>query len=90
MGTIRKHSVTIAGHRTSISLESEFWDALQEIAAKRGASVQALIREIDAAKRGSLSSAIRTYVIEFYRHKPKHQVRSTGPGNDDGSAGTDQ
>ena len=63
-GGLRKRSVMIAGHRTSVSLETEFWDALREIAAARGQSVQALIGGIDA-ERGArnLSSAIRVFVL---------------------------
>ena len=59
-----KRSVTIAGHRTSISLENAFWRQLQAIATARGLSLAALIAEIDAARRGNLSSAVRVYVLE--------------------------
>lgn len=59
-----KHSLVIAGHRTSVSLEREFWDALKAIAARRARPLAALVAEIDAA-RGSanLSSAIRVFVL---------------------------
>lgn len=60
-----KRSVTVAGHRTSLSLEPEFWDALKEIAAREGRTVSALIAEIDAARgRRNLSSAARVFVLE--------------------------
>jgi len=63
-----KRSVAIAGHRTSVSLEAPFWDALKDIAAARGASVQALIGEIDAGRGGAnLSSAIRVFVLREVR-----------------------
>lgn len=64
---IAKHSLAIAGHRTSISLEQAFWDGLHRIAAARGISVAALVAEIDAS-RGSanLSSAIRVFVLEWF------------------------
>ena len=63
-----KRSVAIAGHRTSVSLEPPFWDALKDIAAARGASVQALIGEIDAGRGGAnLSSAIRVFVLREAR-----------------------
>lgn len=71
-----KRSVTIAGHRTSISLETDFWDALGEIAAAQNKSVNGLISEIDAARTtmprmaGGLSSAIRNHVLAWYRKKP--------------------
>mgnify|MGYP003339395455 FL=1 len=60
-----KHSVTIAGHRTSISLEPEFWSALREIAKRNNRSLGAEIAAIDA-ERGTrnLSSAIRVYVLK--------------------------
>lgn len=61
---LRKHSVTIAGHRTSVSLEAAYWDALNRIAGIRGLSLNRLIAEIDAARSGNLSSAIRVYVLE--------------------------
>ena len=59
-----KRSVAIAGHRTSVSLEAPFWDALKDIAHRRGRSVQQLIGEIDAARNEqNLSSAIRVFVL---------------------------
>lgn len=62
---VAKHSLTIAGHRTSVSLEQAFWHALRDISRARGQSLAALIGEIDAA-RGSanLSSAIRVFVLK--------------------------
>jgi len=66
---IRKRSVTIAGHRTSLSLEPAFWDALKSLARERGLSINALIEEIDrqASQGGSrdinLSSAVRVYLL---------------------------
>ena len=68
-GTIRKRSVTIAGHQTSVSLEPEFWDALKEIAARRNSSVTALIRAVDAENTGNLSSALRIFVLQTYRNE---------------------
>lgn len=63
---MRKRSVTIHGHRTSISLETAFWTELRKIADARGSSVAALIAEIDEARgeRANLSSAIRLHVLE--------------------------
>ncbi|WP_432419856.1 ribbon-helix-helix domain-containing protein [Methylorubrum populi] len=58
----------IAGHRTSVSLETEFWSALQDIARARGQSVQALIGAIDSARgERNLSSAIRVFVLGAFR-----------------------
>ena len=68
---LTKHSVMIAGHRTSVSLEDPFWTALREVAAARGQSVQALIGAIDAGRGGqNLSSAIRVFVLEAARRPP--------------------
>lgn len=62
-----KRSVTIAGHATSVSLEPEFWDALKELADRRGLSLNQLIAEIDQSRSGNLSSAIRIHVLAAYR-----------------------
>ena len=59
-----KRSLTIEGHRTSVSLEPEFWDALQQAAAARHKSVAALVAEIDSARAGrNLSSAVRVWLF---------------------------
>ena len=61
---IVKRSVAIAGHRTSVSLEPPFWEALMQMARQRGLSVQALIAEIDSGRGvNNLSSAIRVHVL---------------------------
>ena len=61
---IRKRSVVIAGHETSVSLENLFWEELRRLAGGRGVSLNALITEIDRERRGNLSSAIRVFVLE--------------------------
>ncbi|GEO12825.1 ribbon-helix-helix domain-containing protein [Microvirga aerophila] len=62
---IVKRSVAIAGHRTSISLEEPFWEALRDIAEQDAVSIQALIGRIDAARgEQNLSSAIRVFVLK--------------------------
>ena len=65
-----KRSVSIAGHRTSISLEEPFWEGLREIAERDKLSVQALLGRIDA-ERGeqNLSSAIRVFVLNDLRDR---------------------
>lgn len=60
---IRKRSVTIAGHRTSVSLEEAFWDMLCRIAAARDQSISELVTQVDRARSGNLSSAIRVFVL---------------------------
>lgn len=68
--TIRKRSVLIAGHRSSVSLEPEFWDALKVIATDRGLSLNALVSEIDAARtRRNLSSALRVHVLQTLQRR---------------------
>ena len=62
-----KHSVKIAGHATSVSLEAPFWQALCEIAEVRRQSVSTLLAEIDRERAGNLSSAIRLFVLESCR-----------------------
>ena len=64
-----KRSITIAGHRTSISLEEPFWQALAEIAAVKRTSLAGLVVEIDRARPAevNLSSAIRLFVLDWFR-----------------------
>ena len=59
-----KRSVTIAGHRTSISLEPVFWDALVAAAANESQSLNGLVAMIDEARTTNLSSAIRVFLFE--------------------------
>jgi predicted DNA-binding ribbon-helix-helix protein len=68
----QKHSLTLRGHRTSVSLEPAFWDALGAVAAARGQSVNALVAEIDAARPPGtgLASAIRVFLLAYYRDRP--------------------
>ncbi len=70
MSRPRKHSLTLRGHRTSVSLEDEFWTAFREIAAREGRAINDLAAEIDA-ERGTecgLASAIRLFVLRRLRH----------------------
>jgi predicted DNA-binding ribbon-helix-helix protein len=68
---MRKRSVVIAGHRTSVSLETAFWSGLKEIAERRGVSVNRLVETIDAARATNLSSAIRVFVLKCFRDAPE-------------------
>lgn len=68
MSEVRKRSLAINGHRTSISLEAAFWDALKEIAAERDSSIAGVVAGIDRARgQSALSSAIRVFVLGRYR-----------------------
>jgi len=65
---VAKRSVVIAGHKTSVSLEDGFWKSLKEIANKRDMTPADLIGEIKSERQhGNLSSAIRLFVLHFYR-----------------------
>lgn len=66
---MKKRSLSIRGHHTSLSLEDGFWEELTAIAAERGQSVAALITEIDRTRTGGLSSAVRLFVLEALRQK---------------------
>jgi predicted DNA-binding ribbon-helix-helix protein len=60
-----KRSLTIAGHRTSLSLEPEFWEALRKAATARGVSVSALVNEIDQGRgQRNLSGAVRVWLLK--------------------------
>jgi predicted DNA-binding ribbon-helix-helix protein len=70
-GKIVKHSLGVAGHRTSISLESAFWDELKTIANARGQPLANLAVAIDARRGGAnLSSALRIFVLNAARRSP--------------------
>lgn len=66
---IRKHSVTLHGHRTSFSLEDAFWSEIQAIAKARNMTLAALLRDIDETRLQdtNLSSAIRIYVLHWIK-----------------------
>jgi len=66
LGVMKKRSVVINGHRTSVSLEDIFWTALKALATENGMSVSRLVTEIDRERDGNLSSAIRVYVLLSY------------------------
>jgi predicted DNA-binding ribbon-helix-helix protein len=72
---MRKRSVTIDGHRTSVSLEDAFWTELSAIAERRGMSLNALVAAIDHDRRpGNLSSALRLYVLDDLRGRTISRV----------------
>jgi predicted DNA-binding ribbon-helix-helix protein len=66
-----KHSVTLHGHRTSISLEAPFWAELRAIARDKSTPINALVAQIDAERgmESGLASAIRVYVLEALKHR---------------------
>jgi predicted DNA-binding ribbon-helix-helix protein len=65
-----KRSIVVNGHKTSVSLEDEFWSALKVIAGKRLMNLSDLVTAIDSQRQhGNLSSAIRLFVLDFYRSR---------------------
>ena len=60
---LAKRSVVIAGHKTSVSLEQPFWDALKSAAVRRQMTINDLVTEIDTRRAGNLSSAIRVFLL---------------------------
>lgn len=65
---IVKRSIVIAGHKTSVSLEDEFWQGLKEIARDQKSTLSDLIGEVDTNRHyGNLSSTIRLFVLDHYR-----------------------
>ena len=66
-----KHSLTLHGHRTSVSLEAEFWRAFRAIATERATTINALAAEIDETRQGDagLASSIRVFVLNYYLQK---------------------
>lgn len=67
---IIKRSIVIGGHKTSISLEDEFWRGLKEICEERGVTLSAQVQSIDAKRQGgNLSSAVRLFVLDYYRNR---------------------
>jgi predicted DNA-binding ribbon-helix-helix protein len=67
---VAKRSIVAAGHKTSVSLEDAFWEGLKEIARGRNINLSELVGAIDSERQhGNLSSAIRLFVLDFYRNK---------------------
>ena len=66
---MKKRSVSIRGHRTSLSLEDPFWDELLLLANESGTSVAGLITEIDKNRQAGLSSAVRIFVLQTLKQK---------------------
>ena len=65
---IVKRSISVGGHKTSVSLEAPFWDGLKEIAGQRNLTVSQVVAEIDAHRhQGNLSSTIRLFVLDQAR-----------------------
>lgn len=69
---MQKRSLTIAGHRTSLALEAEFWAGLEAMSAARALPLATLIRDIDEAREEpNLSSAVRVAVLRWYQEQAR-------------------
>ena len=67
---ILKRSILIGGHKTSVSLEDAFWSGMKEISRQRDMTLSELAREIDSNRQqGNLSSAIRLFVLDYFRSR---------------------
>lgn len=66
---MKKKSLMLMGHATSISMEDEFWDALKELAQEKNTSIRQLITQIDMKRTTNLSSAVRVYILAEIQKK---------------------
>jgi predicted DNA-binding ribbon-helix-helix protein len=77
---IVKRSIVVAGHKTSVSLEDTFWEALREIARKRRKTLSDLVSSIDMGRdHYNLSSAIRLFVFDHYRYQNSAETDAAPP-----------
>jgi predicted DNA-binding ribbon-helix-helix protein len=77
---IVKRSIVVAGHKTSVSLEDTFWEALKEIARKRRTTVSRLVSSINVRREhGNLSSSIRLFVFDHYRYQNSAETDEAPP-----------
>ena len=81
---MKKRSIIVAGHKTSVSLEDAFWEGFKEIARGRNTTLSELVAAVDSERQESnLSSAIRLFVLDFYRNKLADvETGGDGPGGD--------
>jgi predicted DNA-binding ribbon-helix-helix protein len=77
--SVKKRAIDINGRKTSISLEDTFWSSLKEIATSRGETMRRVIASIDANRQSYLSSAIRLFVLEFYKEQLARQEQQEIP-----------
>lgn len=74
---MKKRSLLIMGHATSISLEDEFWESLKEISVEKTQSIQELIEQIDLTRTSNLSSAVRLFVLNHLKNKLQEDKEQT-------------
>jgi predicted DNA-binding ribbon-helix-helix protein len=84
-----KRSIVVGGHKTSVSLEDAFWNGLKEIAGGRHMTLSDLVGTIDSQRQqGNLSSALRLFVLDFYRTQLSDINKERGGGIHETFAGT--
>jgi len=77
--SVVKRSIVIAGHKTSVSLEDEFWSVLKEIAKERDQTLSDLVSKIDADRKlANLSSAIRLFVLSYAHDQAEAAAQQSG------------
>jgi predicted DNA-binding ribbon-helix-helix protein len=76
MSVLLKRSFTLAGHRTSVALEPEFWEALATVAGEKRQALSALVAEVDATRAGErpLASALRVFALKTAVAGPRINV----------------
>jgi predicted DNA-binding ribbon-helix-helix protein len=80
-----KRSAVVAGRKTSVSLEEGFWTGLKEAAATRNMTANGMINEVARLKRGNLSSALRVFVLDFYREQVQQDEKRDSDGKRQGA-----
>jgi predicted DNA-binding ribbon-helix-helix protein len=76
-----KRSIVVGGHKTSVSLEDAFWKGLKEIAGRRHVTLSDLVGAIDSQRQhGNLSSALRLFVLDFYRSRFSEDIKGESEG----------
>jgi predicted DNA-binding ribbon-helix-helix protein len=76
---VKKRTIVIANHNTSVSMESAFWDSLKEIAASEGIPINRLVSRIHAKRQNAnMSSAVRVYILEYYRRLIEQALTAGG------------
>jgi len=74
---MQKRSITLAGHKTSLAMEEEFWQALSQIASANQSTIPLLISRIDADRTTqNLSSAVRVFVLGYFRGVSVEKINS--------------
>ncbi len=77
-----KRSIVVAGHKTSVSLEEAFWNGMKEISGLRDMTLSELVGEIDSNRQqGNLSSAIRLFVLDYFRTRAAAMAARAAPRN---------